>query len=211
MSTSDSPQPADLFGSGLWFCMMNLTFSLSPLWQHIKRRHQERSWLDDSLMINTTSRKFPRQSSPPNGISEGQGLLHKQHNFFPTWLQWKRNGCLVIILELGGPRGQAAEARVWTVARTKSFDHWHPLWPWNLLWQGKKCLLTYKFPWSLTKQLPFLSFPAKHVMFRGEEAESSSSFTVQNNFIHPEFSFIKKSRFRPLFCFPTPLCLFFCP
>lgn len=75
---------------------------------------------------------------------------------------------------------------------TKASDGRNPLWPWNLLWQGKKCLLTYKFPWSLTKQLPFLSFPAKHVMCRGENAESSSSFMLQNNFICPEFSFIGK-------------------
>lgn len=75
---------------------------------------------------------------------------------------------------------------------TKPFKHRNPLWPWNLLWQGKKCLLTYKFSWSLTKQLPFLSFPAKHVMLRGEEAESSSSFMLQTNFIGPALSFVNQ-------------------
>ena len=34
-------------------------------------------------------------------------------------------------------------------------------------------------------------------MFRGEEAESSSSFKLQNNFIHPEFSFIESQGFIP--------------
>ena len=90
----------------------------------------------------------------------------------------------------GGTTGRQQKPAYGQGPGTKPFDHRNPLWPWNLLWQGKKCLLTYKFPWSLTKQLPFLSFPAKHVMFRGEEAESSSSFMLQNNFIGPAFSFI---------------------
>lgn len=61
----------------------------------------------------------------------------------------------------------------------------------------KKCLLTYKFPWSLTKQLPFLSFPAKHVMFRGKR-HSPARPLLQNNFMHPEFSFIRSQSFIPL-------------
>lgn len=103
-------------------------------------------------------------------------------------------------LSFGRSVGTAGRQRKYECGQgpgTKPFDHRNPLWPWNLLWQGKKCLLTCKFPWSLTKQLPFLSFPAKHVMFRKEEAEPSSSFMFQINFIHPEFPFIKIQGFVP--------------
>ena len=93
---------------------------------------------------------------------------------------------------------QAGEAWMWTGARNKAIRSSKSTETMKPTLARKKCLLTYKFPWSLAKQLPFLSFPAKHVMFRGEEAvSSSSSFTLQNNFIGPEFSFIKRQGFIP--------------
>lgn len=115
---SDTPLPADLFGFGLRCYMMKLTFSLSPC-----QRYQEWSWSDHSLMINRTSRKFPGGSSPPKWDLCRLSLLHKQQytrsNSFPTWLQLKRNVCVVIIWEIGGHHTQAAKAWMWTWARNK--------------------------------------------------------------------------------------------
>lgn len=70
-----------------------------------------------------TSRKLPEGSSPPKWDLCRLSLLHKQQytrsNSFPTWLQLKRNVCLVIIREIGGHHGQAAKAWMWTWARNK--------------------------------------------------------------------------------------------
>lgn len=124
--------------------------------------------------------------------------MSKKHSSFPTRFQLQKNVCCVIIWEIGGHRRQAVKAWMWTGARNKAI--WSSKSTVTMkptLARKKKCLLTYKFPGSLTKQLSFLSFPAKHVMFRGEEAESSSSFMLQNNFICPEFSFIKFQGFVP--------------
>lgn len=43
----------------------------------------------------------------------------------------------------------------------------------------------------------FPSFPAKHVIFRGEEAAPSSAFCFINDFACFEFPFVKNSRSRP--------------
>jgi hypothetical protein len=125
--------------------------------------------------------------------------MDKKHSSFPAIFQLKKNVYLVITWEIGGCHIQVAKACTWTEARNKaiwSLRSTVTMKP-TLARLKKKCLLTYKFPWSLTKQLPFLSFPEKHVMFRGEEAEYSSAFKLQNNFVCLEFSFMKIQGFVP--------------
>lgn len=139
-------------------------------------------------MINRTSRKFPGQSNPPEWDLCRLSFLHKQPRLqgaqLLSHLASIKGKCLPCY-HLGDRWAPQAGSKSLNVDRGQEQSHLsieihcdHE----TYFWQGKKCLLTYKFSWSLTKQLPFLSFPAKHVMFRGEEAKSSSSFMLQTNF-----------------------------
>lgn len=178
--------------------MTTLTFSLSLLCQQRQKEAKRVTCIDVSLTMK------PLENIQDRAVrslkvkvfclySNGQEAQLLSHSLSIT----EKMSAVLSFGRSVGTAGRQRKPECGQGPGTKPFDHRNPLWPWNLFWQGKKCLLTYKFPGSLTKQLSFLSFPAKHVMFRGEEAESSSSFMLQNNFIHPEFSFMKIQGFVP--------------
>lgn len=73
----------------------------------------------------------------------------------------------------------------------------------------KKMFTHLQIPRILNKTTVFPLISSKTCDVQKEEAESSSSFMLQNNFICPEFSFIKFQGFVPSSVLLSNLCFFF--